>query len=63
MPKRERAYLGDKLVTIIERKGRGRNATVEIRDSFGFLREVKARDLTKPSADEPVASFSFGDED
>lgn len=60
MPERERAYLGGQRVTIIEGKI-GRRGKVKVRNAFGFVEEVDAKDLTKIDPSEPDAKLKFGD--
>jgi hypothetical protein len=59
MAKRERAYLGEEIVTVLSADGNGRNAKVEVRDMWGFIKIVKASELKRMSPDDPHASFEF----
>lgn len=56
---RKRMLLDDKIVTLIERKGR--KAT--IRDRFGFTKEVQFKELDELPDDSDLATFGFGDAD
>ena len=59
MARRERAYLGEQIVTVLSADGNGKNANVEIRDAFGYVQIVKAHELTKMDEADPLKRFDF----
>jgi hypothetical protein len=59
MATRERAYLGEEIVTVLSSDGNGKNANVEIRNAFGFVTTVKAHELKKMDDADPSKSFVF----
>lgn len=56
---RERMYLGEEVVTVLNRSGRGKNAQVNIRKSTGFITTVAAKDLTPMDKTDPKAKLHF----
>lgn len=59
MPERQRAYHGDKTVTILEGKI-GKRGKVKIRDQFGFVHDVPAKELRAIDDNEPHAVLRYG---
>lgn len=55
---RQHAYLGDAVVTILRGRVGGRGKT-EIRDQFGFVKEVSASDLSEIDPVEPNAVLKY----
>jgi hypothetical protein len=63
MAKRERAYLGEEIVTVLSADGNGRNAKVEVRDMWGFVKIVKASELKRMDESDPAKTFEFASPD
>lgn len=61
MAERRRAWLGDKLVTVVSVKGRDRRAQVEYRDEFGYTGTCKSSDLKQLDQDDERAKFTVPD--
>lgn len=63
MPKRERMYRGEEIVTVIQHTGLPKsNPVVKIRNSRGFPEEVRANDLKPIPAGDPASRFEYKDE-
>ena len=59
MARRERAYLGEEIVTVLSATGNRKNAKVEVRNAFGFVKTVKASELRRMTDDDPAKTFDF----
>ncbi len=58
---RQRAYLGDRVVTVLAGKIGAKFGRTRIRDEWGFVQRVKSRELRPIDPIEPHATLKFNE--